>query len=382
MWPSTLVLFWEGAMWGSLAAEYLRVRSFGGQRVFAAIGLGMGLICYGAPDASAQVAPEYQYAPNIFQDEIPRGETVRTRQRPEVEPLGVHVGSFFMFPSITNGINFTDNVFASESHKKSDFVYTLAPQLNVRSDWNQNSVELAAGGRLGFYFDQSGENYKDAFASAAGKLDVSSNTVLHGRLGLQRDHEERGDPNEVNGSEPTVFYTYAGTVEGSHRFNRLTLSGAGDIRRIEYDNTPAGNNSTIDNSDRDRVEYRPGVKAAYEFSPGYSGFVRVEGDIRHYDKTLDSAGFKRDSKGFDAVGGASVDLTGLLFGDFFAGIRQRYFDDARFDFDHRTGSRLDPDLDPDGPHHGEAADRQPGHRVNRGEHLGLQQYQPELGRRS
>jgi hypothetical protein len=318
-------------MWGSRACEILRVRSYGGQRFFAAIGLGMGLVCYGAPDATAQVAPEYQYVPDMFQDEIPRGETVRSRQRPEVAPLGVHAGSFFLFPSITNGLSFTDNVFAAESHKKSDFLYTLAPQINVRSDWNQNSVELAAGGRLGFYFDQTGENYKDAFASAAGKLDVSSSTVLHGKLGIQRDHEERGDPNEVNGSEPTVFYTYAGTVDGSHRFNRLTLSAGGDVRRIQYDDTAAVGNTTIDNSDRNRVEYRPGVKAAYEFSPGYSGYVRAEGDIRQYDKTFDSDGFKRDSKGFDVVGGASVDLTGLLFGDFFAGIRQRYFDDARFD---------------------------------------------------
>lgn len=318
-------------MWGSLAGEILRVRSLRGQRIFAAIGLGLGVVWYGAPNASAQVAPEYQYTPDVFQDEIPRGETVRTRQRPELEPLGLHVGSFFMFPSITNGISFTDNVYATESHKKSDFIYTLAPQVNVRSDWNTHSIELAAGGRLGYHFDQTGEDYQDAFASAAGRLDVSSHTVVHGKLNLNRDHEERGDPNDVNGSEPTVFYTYAGTVDAAHRFNRLTLSVAGDIRRIDYDNTPAANNTTIDNSDRNRVEYRPGVKAAYEFSPGYSGFIRAEGDIRHYDKTYDSGGFKRDSTGFDVVGGASVDLTGLLFGDFFAGIRQRYFDDTRFD---------------------------------------------------
>ncbi len=318
-------------MWGSLEGEILRVRGQRGQRFFAAIGLGIGLLYYGAPNASAQIAPDYQYTPDVFQDQIPRGETVRTRQRPELEPLGLHVGSFFMFPSITNGMTFTDNVFATESHKKSDFIYTLAPAFNVKSDWNQHSIQLAAGGQLGFHFDQTSEDYKDAFASADGRLDVSSHTIVHGKLALNRDHEERGDPNDVNGSEPTVFYTYAGTVDAAHRFNRLTLSAGGDIRRIEYDNTPATNNSTIDNSDRDRVEYRPGVKAAYEFSPGYSGFVRAEGDIRKYDKSVDSSGFKRNSTGFDVVGGAAVDLTGLLFGDFYAGIRQRYFDDARFD---------------------------------------------------
>lgn len=318
-------------MWGSLAGDILRARGQSGQRFFAAVGLGLGLVCYGASNADAQLAPEYQYAPGIFQDEIPRGETVRTRRRPELEPLGLHVRSFYMFPSITNGLSFTDNVYATESHKKSDFLYTLEPQFRVHSDWGRHALELAAGGRLGFYFNQSSENYKDAFASAGGRVDVSSHTIVHGKLNFNRDHEERGDPNEVNGTEPTVFYTYGGNVNASHRFNRLTLSAGGEIRRIDYNNTPAANNTTIDNSDRDRVEYRPGVKAAYEFSPGYSGFVRLEGDVRQYDKTYDNNGFKRDSKGYDVVGGASLDLTGLLFGDFYAGIRQRFFDDTRFD---------------------------------------------------
>jgi hypothetical protein len=281
--------------------------------------------------ASAQVAPEYHFRPNIFADEIPRGETVRSRSRPEFDALGLHVGAFYMFPSVTNGIQYNDNIFAAHSNAESDFIYTLQPQLAVRSDWSRHAVTVGVGGDLGFYFDNTDENYKDGYASAGGRLDITRDTLLRGRVKLERDHEQRGDPDDVRGAEPTVFYTFAGGLEGSHRFNRLTISAGGDITRYEYDDVDATGGGTIDQEDRNRLLYRPAAKAAYEFHPGYSAFVRAEGAIVRYENSVDSNGFKRDSQGYDVVGGASLDLTGLLFGDAYAGIRQRYYEESRFD---------------------------------------------------
>ena len=41
------------------------------------------------PDYNANVAPEYQYVPDVFSEEVPRGETVRSRSRPELDALEV-----------------------------------------------------------------------------------------------------------------------------------------------------------------------------------------------------------------------------------------------------------------------------------------------------
>jgi hypothetical protein len=302
-----------------------------------AIGLGVGIAALGANAASAQeakadIAPEYQYVPDLFSDEIPRGETVRTRQRPELDALGIHIGNFFLFPSLGNSISYNDNVFATDTDEKSDFVHVISPTLSLQSDWNNHSLNVQAGGRIGTYFDESDENYQDAFGRVGGHVDVTRSTNLAATAGIQREHEERSDPNSIAGAaEPTVFYTYSGRLEGNHRFNRVTVSAGGDVRYIDYDNVDAIGGGTIDNQDQDRTEIRPGVKVAYEFSPGYSAFVRGEGTFIRYDETTDDSGFKRDSQGYDLVGGASLDLTGLLFGDFFAGVRQRFFDDSRFD---------------------------------------------------
>lgn len=319
-------------MWGSLLERVLRVRTVRWSQLLAAAGMGAGFACGFAAQASAQeFAPEYLYSPEIFGEDVPRGETVRNRPRPELDALGLHLGGFYLYPSVTNGISYNDNVFASDNDTASDFLYTLEPQVAARSDWNRHAIGLAAGGRLGFYFDETGENYQDAFATASGKLDISSSTLVRSKLGIRREHEERSDPNDAAGAEPTVFYKFSGGLEGSHRFNRVTVSVGGDVRRYDYDDVDAQGGGTIDQDDRDLVQYRPGVKVAYEFVPGYAAFVRAEGDIRRYDESVDNEGFNRDSQGYDVVGGAALDLTGLLFGDVFAGVRQRYFEDSRFE---------------------------------------------------
>lgn len=320
-------------MWGSLSLGSLRARTCGVLRVFAVLGLVGALGCLAAGPVKAQaegpeLAPEYLYYPRLFGPTVPRGQTVRTRPRPELDALGLHMGSFFFFPSLTNSITYNDNVFATDNDETSDFIYNLSPQMSLQSDWNNHSLTVTSGANLGFYFDESDYNYQDAFARAAGRVDVTRDTAVNANLGFQRSHEAAGDPNFVRRAEPTVFYTFSGGASASHRFNRVTLSGGGDVRHYTYEDTDATGGGTIDNSGRDYTQYRPGVQVAYQFSPGYSAFVRGTGDFRRYDKTV---GASRDSQGYDVVGGAALDLTGLLFGDVFAGVRQRFYDSSTFD---------------------------------------------------
>lgn len=324
-------------MWGSLSGSNTHARTRRGLRLVSGSGFGVVLACAMAASAGAQeslpeVAPEYQYVPDLFEAEIPRGETVRSRQRPELDPLGLRLGGFLFFPSITNGITYDDNVFATENDKRDDFLYTLTPQVQARSDWNRHSLSFGAGGTLGFYFDETEENYQDAFGTVAGRVDVSSSTILRGRASVRRQHEQRGDPNEPAGvADPTVFMSFEGGLDGSHRFNRVTVSVGNDVLYRQYDDSELVGGGTLDNSDRDYLELRPGVKVAYEFSPALSAFLRGQGNFVRYKDRVDSGGFERDSKGYDVVAGASMDFTGLLFGDFFAGIRQRFFEDPSFD---------------------------------------------------
>ena len=327
-------------MWGSLSGCGKGTRALRGLRFAAAIGLGLGVAYSGIggvqaqealPEATPDLGPEYLFYPQVFGAQVPRGETVRSRQRPELDPLGLHFGSFFFFPTLENSITYDDNVFATSNNTIDDFIYTLTPAFQARSDWNRHSLTFGAGGIFAFYFDQTTENFTDAFANIGGQYDISSSTTLRARAGVRREHESRGDPNEPLGvSDPTIFMSYDAGLDGSHRFNRVTVSLGSDAIYRVYDDSELAGGGTLDNSDRDYLEMRPGVQVGYEISPSLSAFVRGQGNFVRYDEETDSGGFNRDSNGYDFVAGANVDYTGILFGDFFAGIRQRFFEDPAF----------------------------------------------------
>lgn len=320
-------------MWGKLSFGVSLDRRFlSVPRLLGVLGLAAGLGCFGGSAANAQLYPEYHFLPPPFPDTVPRGETVRSRQRPEVDALGLHAGAFFFFPSVTNSLSYDDNVFATDGGETGDFLYTLSPNMLVRSDWNRHALKVYAGGNLGFYFDETDENFQDANAGVDGRFDIKSNSAVHGNLKIARLHESREDPNDVGGSEPTIFREFTARLQGTHRFNRLSLAVGNTFQYIDYDDTTRGGGlPDIDNDDSDRAVLRPGVQVGYEFHPGYQGFVRGEGKFLRYKNSTTSSGIEQNSKGFDLVAGANIDLTGLLFGEFFAGYRERHFDDSRFD---------------------------------------------------
>lgn len=291
----------------------------------------IGSLMFAGSAARAQVGAEEVFARDQFRSEVPRGETVRSRQRPEVDPVGIRAGAFMIRPSLSQGIEYNDNVFATEDNEKSDVIYTIGPRVDIRSNWTRHNLALAAGGNIGFYFDESDENYQDFFARGLGTFEITSRNALRGNVGFRRSHEARTSPNDVGGVEPTLFYVYDAGLQFIQRFNRLSFLVSGDAERRDYEDADLAGGGVVNNDDRDRVTLRPGLRAAYEFLDGYEIFVRGEGFITQYDDSVDDAGFDRDVNGFDVVGGFSIDLTGLVFGDVFAGYRERYFDDTAFD---------------------------------------------------
>lgn len=268
-----------------------------------------------------------------MQGEPTRGETVTERPRPEYDAQGLRVGGFELFPSLTVSERFDDNIFRSSSDRDADLITEVSPRANLASDWNNHRLGFSAGADIGFFAFNPDENYQDYFAGIDGRLDVRRNSFFFGDATYSRLHEDRGSPDDVGGEEPTEYDLFETGAGYFHRFNRLSIRPDVEFRRYDFHDVQSrvgGLPGEINNDDRDRKQVRAGGRVGYQFMPDYEAFVDGHYNVVRYDSSVDDLGFNRDSQGFDVVGGLSVDLTGVLFANVFAGYRSQSFDDPRF----------------------------------------------------
>ena len=279
----------------------------------------------GASGARAQVAQARA---------VERGETVETRSRPAWDPLGVRLGAFVLFPSLTLRETFTDNVFADTGDRRADLITQVQPGVSLRSDWSRHSLTFDAGGDIGVFADNGDENFEDFFFGSAGRLDLQRDTVAKASAEYRNGHENRGSPDDVNGDEPTEIDSVTVATGIAHRFGRFSVGADGELRRLDFGDvtatSAAGVSSVINNDDRDRAIYTATGRLGYEIQPSYQAFVQGSGNWRLYDQTVDDNGFRRDSDGFSIAAGVRLDLGGVIFGDVFAGYTRQSFDDPTF----------------------------------------------------
>src|ERR1044072_1999750 len=132
-------------------------------------------------------------------------QSVFERARPDYDPLGLHAGSFRIFPRAEVGEAYNDNIFATKNNADGDFITLLRPQIRAESDWGRHAVALGAGAAGGRYFEHTGENYLDGYVNADGRIDVVHTTFIRTGLGWPHLQEDRAPPADVTGKEPTEY---------------------------------------------------------------------------------------------------------------------------------------------------------------------------------
>lgn len=259
-----------------------------------------------------------------------RGETVATRARPELDPLGVRLGTFLVYPSIGLQGTWNDNVFAVNSTKdaKSDFVADITPGVAVESDWANHALNFRSGVDVGRYAEYSRLDYVDYFFATDGRLDITRDSALFAGGGYAREHEEPGEPDApTDAKRPTEYDVFNGFLRHVQTFGRFRGVGDATVVRLNYDKTATFTGDDASTAARDRTVFAGGYQLGYEFLPQYEVFVRAEGNRRDYDDRQEVGGerVERTSDGFTAVTGVALDLGGVVFGDVYAGYLAQYF---------------------------------------------------------
>lgn len=284
-------------------------------RIAAALLLATTALCASPDGASAQQRGEPN--PNV---------TVQDRARPDFDPIGIRAGSFFLFPSIGLAGLYDDNIFAEDDDEEGDFAAIVTPLLRLRSNFSRHSLNLDVGAETAFYAEEDDNDYQDVFARGGGQLEITRDNLLDASFDLSRLHEDRDSPDDTGQDEITDYYRQQAGLSYRRNFNRLFAIVGSEIVRLDFQDTDDENND-----DRDRNQLVGRARLGYELGPRLAAFVQGTADARRYDETPDDGGFDRDSEGYGARVGATVDITSILFGELSAGYTYRTYDDEELD---------------------------------------------------
>jgi hypothetical protein len=262
--------------------------------------------------------------------EPPRGTTVLTRPRPEIDAQGTRLGSFFLFPRAELDEAYNDNIFATATQTSSDFITTVAPGFDLLSNWNQDALNLHASGAFGTYASHSSENYKDGSVSADGRLDISEGQQAYGGLQASHLHESRYSPNSPgSAAEPVKYNNYGGNLGYAQTGLRIGYSADFSLNRFEYEAPPAVGGGFVPQSDRNYTTPDLALRASYDFAENMAAYVRAEGNYRAYDHGASATQPSRTSAGYRIDTGLHADLTGVTVADVYIGyLTQLYQNNA------------------------------------------------------
>jgi hypothetical protein len=287
------------------------------------------------PPPPAPTPPVAPTAPNLRPElsgrPLERRDTVLDRPRPELDPLGVRLGAFFLYPRVILDELYNDNIFATATNRRHDFITVVSPSAQLLSNWSQHQIELRAGASVGTYARTSSENYGDYFVSANGRYDISRSLYGYGGARYDHLHEERDSPDTTVGTtEPVEFDVYQVNAGIAQTGLRIGYDASVGFRREDYSNASGFGGTTVIEDGRDINVYTGAVRVNYEIFPRYQAFVRGEVNHREYDNIGGIFGPSRNSNGGRADAGITLDITGVTFAEAFVGYIIQDYENTAF----------------------------------------------------
>ncbi len=250
---------------------------------------------------------------------------VLERERPAYDAKGIPLGGFRLYPRLNFDTAFDDNVFRLPA-AQSDWYFRETPTLRLRSQWGQHFLEVYGGADNYNYSRFSSLDLTDWNMGAAGRYDIARGISLAGSNTYGEYHEALYSPNTVgNQISPTRFHKNHSEVTASYHPASLGIGAGFSVDRLTYASVPLLGGGLIGNSDRNQKQYQAYVRSFYDFSPGYTAFVKVAYDSRVFDQFLDRSGFHRSSNGFRLDGGVDLQITNLIDGEIFVGYLEQHY---------------------------------------------------------
>jgi hypothetical protein len=291
------------------------------------------------PPLPSATANRPRLAPSMMGTVV--GQPQRRRLKVDDDPFGAvgfYRGSMLFKPAIEFSTGYDTNPTRLNNGSGS-WLYMVAPELVVASDWQQHSlIADLRGSFTGYTLQNEGVNSgapvnidrPDFNGKVTGRLDVSRDTRIDSETRLRVGTDNPGSPNiQANLARYPLYASFGQTLGGAHSYNRFEIAAKGTIDRNVYQESTLSNGQRSSNSDRNFNQFGSALRGSYELLPQVKPFGEVSIDLRERDDEFDRNGFARSSRGRTARVGSTFDLGALITGEASIGYTRRSYDDAR-----------------------------------------------------
>jgi hypothetical protein len=275
-----------------------------------AVGLLMAGVMRPAPAAA-------QFYGQLLESEIPlktitgRNLGVRDRPKPELDQIGLPLGSFHVFPSLAGGVGYTSNVVGAETSSRGDGYAEIKPEVAIRSDWTRHSLNAILSYDGQRYFNTKAKNQDGFLARVDGQFDIHDESSVFGSVSYRRTYEDQQEATfPANGGGAISVEQPQALVRATYVANRVRWTASADYNGFTYGDTVSTTGARLDLSFRNRDVYRGSVRAEYILGKDNSVFAQAtyrRTDYRTSDLTND-----RTSNEWRVGLGAIADVTNLL----------------------------------------------------------------------
>ena len=250
-------------------------------------------------------------------------EAVMDRRQPAFDPEPIRLGSFLVNATGVVGATSNSNVYAQHNNEKSDVIARIGGEVVGATNWSVHEVGFDVSAYRNEYLDLSDESSNTLHGSLRGRMDVTRDFSLAGRVFADKGVEPRYEPAGLGGLEKPIEYTTTGAeVQANYTNDRIRWTNAVGVTDYNYkDGRIIGSGAVADQDFRDRKATSARTRLSYAVSPDLA--VYAQGTFRDeaYDNTqlIGGALRSRDSQGYTVAAGVDFELTELVRGDIAVG---------------------------------------------------------------
>ncbi|UAK23396.1 outer membrane beta-barrel protein [Sphingomonas nostoxanthinifaciens] len=241
-----------------------------------------------------------------------RSIAVLDRLHPEFDPQGINLGSFVLLPKVDVTARGTDNLYATDSDRRSDVAGVVDPSFKLNSNWSRNWVTLAGDAAITRYADHGSENVETYDVNGAGQYDIDSQSYVRGFVDYGRLAERRSDVGTPNNTVTPIRYNSLNAIGTAQwQSSRFKLVASGGVNQLRYSDNVTFAGAPASQGYRDRNSYRGTARGEYALTPDVSLLVQGTASFQRYTQNNQSA-FNRNSDRQELLGGISMELTQLV----------------------------------------------------------------------